>query len=272
MEQHDLRNWKEFEEQITLLEGCRTRRKTETSLHVSPLLFRGQSDASWRLTTTLERVTAKPVTLRQYYRAISGAKSQIEVFTGTQWDVPSLPEYESWLSSERTLTPGKFPGYEYMVYLRHHGFPSPLLDWSSSPYVAAYFAFAHARTSNERVAIFAYWEYPGSGKLWSASQPHIHGLGPYVRGHKRHFLQRSEYTVCLVFDQVHRYGPHEEAFATGEEQQDLLWKFTLPATERVEVLRLLDRYNLNAFSLFGSEESLMETLALREVVFREAEL
>jgi len=28
-----------------------------------------------------------------------------------------------------------------MTRLRHHGFPSPLLDWPQSPYIAAFFAF-----------------------------------------------------------------------------------------------------------------------------------
>jgi len=35
--------------------------------------------------------------------------------------------------------------------------------------------------------------------------------------------------------------------------------------KRLEVLRVLDRYNLNEHSLIGSEESLMETLAFREI-------
>jgi hypothetical protein len=51
--------------------------------------------------------------------------------------------------------------------------------------------------------------------------------------------------------------------------QDVLWKFNIPSTERLKVLRLLnDDYNINAFSLFGSEESLMETMALRELDLR----
>ena len=46
---------------------------------------------------------------------------------------------------------------------------------------------------------------------------------------------------------------------------DVIWKFNLPATERLKVLKLLDRSNINAFSLFQSEESLMETMAFREL-------
>lgn len=38
-----------------------------------------------------------------------------------------------------------------------------------------------------------------------------------------------------------------------------------PRFKRLEVLRVLDRYNLNEHSLIGSEESLMETLAFREI-------
>jgi hypothetical protein len=46
---------------------------------------------------------------------------------------------------------------------------------------------------------------------------------------------------------------------------DVLWKIVIPPSERTKVLSLLDRFNVNAYSLFGSDESLMETLAVREV-------
>jgi hypothetical protein len=65
-----------------------------------------------------------------------------------------------------------------------------------------------------------------------------------------------------------RYACHEDVFDQGTENQDLLWKFNLPASQRTTVLRILDLYNLNAYSLFGSEESLMETVAQREILFR----
>jgi len=48
------------------------------------------------------------------------------------------------------------PAYSYLAHLRHNGFPSPLLDWTQSPYVAAYFAFA--RPQGEQVALYVYCE------------------------------------------------------------------------------------------------------------------
>ena len=53
-----------------------------------------------------------------------------------------------------------------------------------------------------------------------------------------------------------------------DDDQNLLWKIILPATLRKDVLTMLDRYTLNAFSLFEDENSLMKTIAFREVDLR----
>jgi hypothetical protein len=55
MKEIDVASWEEFEEQLRLLRQQRARRKTETVLHVSDLLFRGQHDHTRKLLTTLER-------------------------------------------------------------------------------------------------------------------------------------------------------------------------------------------------------------------------
>ena len=94
-------------------------------------------------------------------------------------------------------------------------------------------------------------------------------LGPYVHTHPRHFRQRSEYTFCGTFvewDAQWRFDSHEKAFENRHpnQNQDLLWKFDIPSSQRGKVLGILGDYNLNAFSLFGSEESLLETMWFRE--------
>ena len=161
MQTRDLSTWEEFEEQLQVLRGDRSQRKAGTVLHVSDLLFRGHRDHSWPLSTTLERQGKGPLSLRQYYRLISAARPQIQTVLGSTWKILEYPEYVDWLEKNDTGMPGAFPGYDYMVYLRHHGFPSPLLDWTRSPYVAAYFAFAEPTAPTQQVSIYIYLEYAG---------------------------------------------------------------------------------------------------------------
>ena len=67
-------------------------------------------------------------------------------------------------------------------------------------------------------------------------------------------------------EEAWRFTPHEKSFTSDASRlaSERLVKFNLPSTERVKVLKFLDAFNLNAYSLFGSEESLMETIAVRE--------
>ena len=115
-------------------------------------------EASWPLTTTLERATPRN-TVHDYYRITGIINPQIEAFTEKQWPVPGYDEIRALATNydafSLKLLAGDLPGYSYMMYLRHHGFPSPLLDWTYSLYVAAYFAF---RTSSaaDRVAIYVF--------------------------------------------------------------------------------------------------------------------
>jgi hypothetical protein len=65
-----------------------------------------------------------------------------------------------------------------------------------------------------------------------------------------------------------RFDSHQQVFDRGRPGQDVLWRFDILSEERVKVLRLLNDHNLNAFSLFDSEEALLETMWLREQILR----
>jgi hypothetical protein len=269
MREINLPSWEAFEEKVRKLLADHDRRRLDTKTYVSPLLFRGQSNSCWRLKTTIERYPSASKKASDYYRVMHDTQYQIENLTEQRWDIPTPADYDKWLSSQTTFGLWEFLGDAYMIYLRHHGFPSPLLDWSLSPYIAAFFAFSHVWSEVQFVSIYAFLEYADQGKSISPLEPTIYGRGPVVRSHRRHVLQQCQYTICTAqSDGQWSYACHEDAFAKSEEGQDLLWKFNIPSSERLKVLQLLDRFNLNAFSLFGSEESLMETLALREFLFR----
>lgn len=276
MQNIDLDSWEKFEEQLKILENERLQHKYQ-----SYFLYRGQEDSALNLLTTLER-NGQEMTLKKYYHLISVVKPQIESFTGVNWNILSYPNgIDKWLNENSSIIPHAFgcsPDfqeiYSYMIYLRHHGFPSPMIDWTISPYVAAYFAFRRELQDVRNVSIYVYLESKSEIGLkgGGCSEPYIYQLGPYVRTDRRHFIQQSRYTICVVHDKEWRYAPHEKAFSRCEPEQDALWKFNIPYSERLKVLRLLERYNINALSLFGSEESLMETMSIREIHLRDRKL
>lgn len=256
--------WTDFKSQIRAL------RPNEDDSGCSQLLFRGHGSEDWELETTLDR-SMHSDSVRDYYHLILRIKPEIEAFTGRTWpDDPNLSKLDQTLldydACSLALLKGQ-PHYAYMAFLRHHGFPSPLLDWSSSPFVAAYFAFENPVSDN--VAIYAYRDRASSFKLSGSDGPFIRQLGPYVAAPLRHFQQRSQYTICMHWNDGNpMYWGHNEVckqFQLGQEfQQDIIYKFVISRYERDEVLGELHDYNLNAFTLFGSDESLMTALSHRE--------
>ena len=267
----DCENWEDFNQKLQGLYKIRQTLKTSDSTFVSPLLFRGHANKDWPLLTTLERYTREHrYHLQNYFNLISAVKPQIETITGKTWDMYKPQKFNQWLQRKRLKLP--LPGYEFMVYLRHHGFPSPLLDWTHSPEIAAYFAFNNITFGVKKVSVYAYLENAGREKSSEGGKPKIETLGPYVKSHERHFLQQCEYSICSHRDgEEWFYENHGAVWSEEKDGQDLLWVFDIPSTERLKVLKHLDRININSFSLFRSDESLMETMALREFFLKKTD-
>ncbi|MEP6645217.1 MAG: FRG domain-containing protein [Acidobacteriaceae bacterium] len=266
MQEMNVRTWEELV--LKVADGRQLLDSAEEHDSSSVLLFRGQENSNWPLSTTLDRYRPK-MQFQEYYSIISRIKSQIESLTDHSWSIPQTPEIDRLVRDydrfSQELWAGERPWYAYMTYLRHHGFPSPLLDWTRSLYVAAYFAFARVSES-ENVSIFAYSAL--RLRVSGNNMRVVYRLGPHVKTHRRHVLQQSEYTMCVVSEEEESwFEAHDGAFDPGRHQQGFCFKFIIPSTERPKVLKVLDEPNLNAFSLFGSEDSLMEALATREFCF-----
>jgi hypothetical protein len=262
MEVLKLKSWSDFREQVAGI-----RKKYSKSIVLgseNPILFRGQAVSDWKLETTLERASKMEWTISAYFRLARKCLPQIESFTEKKWDVPIIEQVESLTERPKHLE-YLLPGYEFWVYLRHHGFPSPLLDWSMSPYVAAFFAFENPCPSDS-IAIFTYIPAPTGMRAITSSHPNISPLRPLIKTHKRHFLQQSCYTICTKNE---KFVCHENVFEDGNpniiHEQDTLFKLEIPMTERVNALRDLYDLNINAFSLMQSEESLSKTMCFQEI-------
>ena len=258
MQTRDLNSWEEFEEQANEI--------LKKKKHSFYPLFRGHEDSKWLLKSTLYRLTSD-IRIDEYCEAIKLSNTEIKSFINKYHDIET--EMDAFLKKIKK----EVKIYEYgnllvyMTYLRHNGYPSPLLDWTQSFYKAAFFAFRNLCSPvDQRVAIFCYisnGHYERSGYnigLWS--------IGHNIDTDQKHLLQQSEYTYCFKINEKKEvFFASHEAFFKNSSNQDAhkIIKFTLPLTERLKVLKKLDLMNVNAYSLFNTEQSLMDTLAFRHL-------
>lgn len=196
-------------------------------------LFRGQSDSSWELITTLDQSKDfdNDVDRDLYVYDLLEEFRREAIRLGLQWS--HLPNSE---------------GFELLA--RHYGLPSPLMDWSESPYVAAYFAFEGAlKAKSSHVAIYAL-----DRTLLDMSDSDFEIIDDIelFRFNRRAWQQRG---IFLRISTMER---------TAEEILDVgLHKFCIPTSERDYALADLEEMTINHTYLFQDPDGASRTASMR---------
>lgn len=153
---------------------------------------------------------------------------------------------------------------------QHHGYPTPLMDWTYSPFVAAFFAYrniknseAKAASPDEMVRIFVFDQL--SWQQDFNQIPKVTDVGPHVSVMEFIAIENERTVPQQAVSMVTNVDDVETYIHTLEQkrEQSYLTMIEIPRNERAEVMRELSTMGITAGSLFPSLDGMCEELRER---------
>jgi len=238
-----------------------------------PMVFRGQSHSEWPIQSTLERAGKKNIFSKEYYRSIDCLKPEINSL-GHHFKRNFIEkEFEHNFSDFRNISFRKFPDIEYLSYLRHHGFPTPLIDVTQSEYIALFFACEDMDEKTD-AKVFVFRDDFGSAGV--SGSPQLEKIGHYFESDRRHIAQQSEYLLALKFERVEEHyewifvpfssflewdnSGRCDGWNEGNAESQSFFEIEIAGCAKKEILAELYKMNINHYTLYLDEDSLVRKL------------
>jgi FRG domain len=240
------------------------------------ILYRGQTDSSWRLRPSLLRGIAEADTREAAERLHEVEKASVYRFRQQSHHhlkasvlPPDLEDLE-----------GFHVYVKWLTLMQHYSAPTRLLDWSASPFVALYFAVED--TGPEDGAVW-FFDVSSVDAYYAAKTNALQEKQPidYTKL-KRDLLLQKEPVEQLYCVQTKLLSEREIAqqgsFTLSRDvtrcHDDLIWnacqregkqapacgKLVIPAAKKPEILGRLRRLNVSASTLFPGADGLGRAL------------
>ena len=205
-------------------------------------IWRGQKREDWKLEPSLDRIFKN----KDKKKTAAGITREHH-----------LSNFQYATRGRRGFNPPELSENEWWALGQHQGLQTPFLDWTSSPYVAAYFAFAEdGKDITPRRAIWAMFRPSIDAKNiilkknhhGSDRPPIIEIVSPLSGDNSRLVNQAGLFTRAP--DNVDIETWFIDNFKEDKPNVLRLVKITVPDHDRDIALRSLNRMNINHLTLF----------------------
>ena len=203
-------------------------------------LFRGEGNAEWRLASAFDR---------QFASLAHEERLKLWDELTVQWrrGCEEIGVPEAVVTDDHKL----------WALGQHHGLPTRLLDWSTSPYIAAFFAFKEWMTRlPEDFSHVAIWVLHLDNPVWS-KETGVEIVTPPALDNIRLFNQSGKFTLART------PLPTLEEYVEQTATDLALTKVMLPSTEAAMALPDLDSMGINGYHLFPDLTGLASTTTMR---------
>lgn len=209
-------------------------------------IFRGQATTSWSLEPTFDRKLG--LDYKNDY--LEQRKAHLERFKKASRGM-------------RGRNPSPIhSAYEWWALGQHHGLATPLLDWTESPFVAAFFAFASEppKDSEPVSVVYALHKEAAERKSDFFKQPSIKNVIPDEMNFFLDFVRpdRDDNPRLIRQQGLFTIAPYKvslvdwiRAVSQPGSGEPLLYKITVPSSERKLALKMLNWMNINYVSLYS---------------------
>lgn len=206
-------------------------------------LFRGQRKAEWSLVSSFDRKFGA-LDLRR--------REEIESVM--------LVELLEELEGTEVLELVKPSRAALLAYAQHYGMATRLLDWTLSPYVAAFFAFADVFLSDDFEGYVAVWALDTHSRAWS-DEKKVAILDPPKLGNIRLRNQQGRFTLSAT-----HHASLDEYVDQCEIVGEPLKRILVPASEAYTALGELDLMGINYSRLFPGPEGWVKAASVRAAI------
>jgi hypothetical protein len=207
-------------------------------------IWRGQRDADWSLGTTFDRLLVR--------LPYVPSDNELEDISGKH-----LQAFKLATRGRRGINPAALEDVEWWALGQHFGLATPLLDWTRSPYAAAYFAFEELAgpMKGSLRAVYALDvdllekkndELASGPSLETGNVPLVRVLDSLSNENPRLVSQGGLFTRAPIGTPIERWV--SQGFEGSPAA--VLLKILLPDRDRITCLRSLGRMNISHASLF----------------------